>query len=236
MDLKFGKKTNENEPEAQNAPSAQQEITPEVKAKAATYCPALTKRELEVFYNVLGVTHYDIEEDTLTLLNAKVFLEGYDKDALTSLICKELPNLTPGQVLILARETFMRYGVKVGIINNMEDYRVWIKTKGFSCEDSDYWYDEIPTGEGDFGITLTNPVPIRGVPGSYKYLSWLRTAEGLRITTRRLGSFHAPAGITGLIDGYEVTDEQGRKCPTIYISPYHPANSLKAPKGYKLKL
>ena len=93
--------------------------------------------------------------------------------------------------------------------------------------------DEIPGGTGEFGLALTNPVPVCGIPSNEKYLGSLRTIHGERITWKRIGSFSA-GNIANPIDGYAIASETGQDLGALYISPYHRRTSQKAPKGFRI--
>lgn len=96
--------------------------------------------------------------------------------------------------------------------------------------------DEIPGGVGIFGHNASNPVPIRGIPGSEEYLSSLRTRSGHKLSWNRIGSFQ-PKNIKSIVDGYEVLDQTtGEELGIIYLCPYHKRNSGKAPDGFYLEL
>ncbi|MDR2839800.1 MAG: hypothetical protein LBV75_00825 [Paludibacter sp.] len=92
--------------------------------------------------------------------------------------------------------------------------------------------EEMPEGYGEFGIEITNPIPVRSIPDSYFYLRKLKTTNGESITFDRIGSRRAP-NIANVIDAYRIS-VNGKQIATIYICPYNKATSKKAPKGFKL--
>lgn len=97
-----------------------------------------------------------------------------------------------------------------------------------------YDSDIIPSGKGDFGLDLSNPVPVRGIRGSNQYLASLRTIMGHRIRWNRIGSFQS-SNIELQIDCYHVFDSvTNEKFGEIYISPYHKRDSQKPPRGFQL--
>lgn len=93
--------------------------------------------------------------------------------------------------------------------------------------------DDIPKGYGPYGLCKTNPVPTRGVPGSNEYLSRLRTSDGEKIDSSRIGSTRAEDVTSGAIDMYSIS-RGGVSLGTIYLCPYHKRNSNKAPEGFRL--
>ncbi len=91
--------------------------------------------------------------------------------------------------------------------------------------------DKIQTGHGEFGVSLTNPIPTMSVVGSNKYLSKL--GYGSReLEHRRVGSTSSPV-TDGNVDIYELY-VNGREVEAIYICSYHKRNSRIVPKGYTL--
>ena len=93
--------------------------------------------------------------------------------------------------------------------------------------------DEIQQGTGEFGLEITNPVPVKSILGNEIYLERLRTTDGDSITWKRDGSREINL-IWGNIDVYNIFDSHGDIISTIYISPYHRKISDKAPKGFKI--
>lgn len=91
--------------------------------------------------------------------------------------------------------------------------------------------NEIPNGYGEFGLTKTNPVPVKGILANEAYLSQLRTLKGDELRWNRLGSTHAP-NIDSPIDIYRITTKDGIDMGHIYISSYQNHTSTKAPKGF----
>ena len=87
--------------------------------------------------------------------------------------------------------------------------------------------DEIPGSFGEFGLTLTNPVPTNGAVGEIIYLSSLRHAGTTQILFHRLGSLYG-------IDIYETVTIDGREWGILYFDMYHPRKSRKSPKGYSI--
>ena len=94
--------------------------------------------------------------------------------------------------------------------------------------------DEIPGSFGDYGYSLTNPIPTKGIFGSEIYLDRLKSSkEGTKIKWERIGSFSSD-NIEHPIDGYKLFNTSEDFIATIYISHYHQKNSNKAPDGFEL--
>jgi hypothetical protein len=92
--------------------------------------------------------------------------------------------------------------------------------------------DEIPEGKGEFGLDVTNPIPVRGILANEIYLNRLLTENGEKITWERIGSFGS-GNIDNPIDGYAIFDKARKQIATVYISPYHKKISSKAPRGFR---
>ena len=92
--------------------------------------------------------------------------------------------------------------------------------------------DVMPEGYGEFGLEITNPIPVHTVAGNQIYLERLHTADGVKVTYKRIGSMRAP-NIPSIIDGYTIF-AKGKEIATLYICPYNKKNSEKAPKGFQL--
>ena len=92
--------------------------------------------------------------------------------------------------------------------------------------------DEMPEGYGEFGIEITNPIPVSSIPDSYIYLNRLRTQNGSKITYNRIGGMNAP-NIKNIIDAYKISVNE-KQVATFYICSYNEKTSCKAPKGFKL--
>lgn len=93
--------------------------------------------------------------------------------------------------------------------------------------------DEIPGGHGEFGHDITNPIPTKGLYDSYMYIEMLRTDDGLKPASSRLGSTTAP-NMPGPIDIWQIFKEGGDQIATLHICAYHTRTSRKAPKGFVL--
>lgn len=91
--------------------------------------------------------------------------------------------------------------------------------------------DTISGGYGEFGMTVTNPIPTISVRGSNRYLSSLRF-RGQEVKNHRHGSTSSPV-TDGNVDIYELT-VAGKEVGTVYICPYHRKNCKIAPKGFTL--
>ncbi|MCL1821632.1 MAG: hypothetical protein FWG22_02290 [Prolixibacteraceae bacterium] len=93
--------------------------------------------------------------------------------------------------------------------------------------------DIMPEGHGEFGLEVTNPIPVHTIAGIPLYLNRLWTTDGIKITYERTGSTHAP-NIPSIIDRYTIYGS-GEEITKLYICPYNKKNSGKAPKGFVLK-
>lgn len=93
--------------------------------------------------------------------------------------------------------------------------------------------DELPHGQGEYGMTATNPILTKTVFGSTAYMGRLRTAENAKVSYKRIGSTTSHVS-PNPIDVYQVTDVSDRVLATLYVSPYHKRISTRAPQGFHL--
>jgi hypothetical protein len=95
-------------------------------------------------------------------------------------------------------------------------------------------FEVFPEGQGDFGITLTNPIPTCGITGSTEYLAHLETEGGEEIIAERVGSMRAD-NIKDVIDCYMIYKKTaGQKLCKLYLCPYSKKTSSQAPEGFVL--
>lgn len=86
--------------------------------------------------------------------------------------------------------------------------------------------DELPSAEGEFGRSLSNPIPTNGPVGELIYLSTLSTHTGHPVLAHRLGSINT-------VDVYETVSFDGRFWDLLFLSLYHPRKSRRVPEGYR---
>jgi hypothetical protein len=93
--------------------------------------------------------------------------------------------------------------------------------------------NEIQGAVGEYGLEVSNPVPVNGIAANNVYLGRLRTPDGMPIQWSRVGSTRHK-DINKPIDNYDIFNSKGKKITNIYISPYHLHTSTRAPKGFKI--
>ncbi|MDN5211238.1 hypothetical protein QQ020_04225 [Fulvivirgaceae bacterium BMA12] len=93
-------------------------------------------------------------------------------------------------------------------------------------------HDIMPDGYGEFGLDITNPIPVNTVMGSIAYLGRIRTMDGIKVQYERVGSSSAP-NIDQIIDEYEIF-VKGQKVANLFICPYNKKNSERPPMGFKI--
>jgi len=122
------------------------------------------------------------------------------------------------------------------IFNSVNESTIKFVEVGFNTENIGYDGDEIPTGQGEFGLCATNPIPVNGVMANEEYLKKLMTIDNKKIKWKRNGSIDPTIkDIIGMIDVYDIFDENNNQLGKIYISPYNQKISKKAPNGFILK-
>ncbi len=93
--------------------------------------------------------------------------------------------------------------------------------------------DELPGASGPFGLCTTNPIPVNGLLGTYKYLAKLLCRSGVTLYFHRLGSLSGK--VAQNVDAYEVVDMTGKNWDILFLDMYHPRRSNKVPPGYRYK-
>ena len=88
--------------------------------------------------------------------------------------------------------------------------------------------DVIQNAKGEFGRSITNPIPVNGILGEITYLSRLRTNSDEKVFFHRLGSMET-------IDVYEMVSVSGNLWDILYLDMYHTRKTRLAPSGYKLQ-
>lgn len=141
-------------------------------------------------------------------------------------------------------EAYAMYAYLEGEANYYDKMTLMIKTGGGNVSDTEGLFgdmpwiysagtktDEVSGGHGEYGLTVTNPVPTISVRGSNRYLGALRIG-GQPVEANRAGSTSTDV-TPGSVDIYKLSSN-GRSVGTVYICPYHKKNSRKAPKGFSL--
>jgi hypothetical protein len=94
--------------------------------------------------------------------------------------------------------------------------------------------DELPNrGDGTFGESELNPIPVNGALGVTRYFFKLRTAQGLGSYFHRICTLNSPVS-KHKIDAYEIVSLDGLVWNILFFDIYHPRRSNFAPQGYIL--
>lgn len=191
------------------------------------------ERELSELASLLGVPSAKIR-GTFNYACSRAFIGNCDKEILIKGISRHDDGLSKSQIETFAKFVFakllkQRAGLSEGPLLESS-----LSALGFTSDNGGYLYDEIPGGTGEFGLCKNNPIPVNGIMANESYLKSLMTSDGMNISWSRLGSCGAD-NIDNPVDIYKIKDSSGNERATIYISPYHPSTSHKAPKGYKFK-
>lgn len=94
--------------------------------------------------------------------------------------------------------------------------------------------DCVAGGEGPFGKSHLNPIPVNAVQGELIYLSSLVTENGSRLFFHRRGGLSSDRGIVGRVDEYEVLAADGSVRMSLYFDMYYPRRSRLAPDDFRL--
>ena len=125
---------------------------------------------------------------------------------------------------ILKRYARENYGIA-------DDHLIEILSASFGNVPMNCTGDKINGASGPYGRCADNPIPVRGIPQSERYLSHLRTVDGDRITWKRFGSYGS-AVTNHPVDMYFIYDSNGNDVGKVYISAYQAATSETAPEGF----
>lgn len=190
------------------------------------------EKETQLLQTLLHGRYSSEDVKNTFLYVSSIFLLSTDKsqDGIVSRVLKRPQNrLDRSSIIVIYQFVAQKAMVKNGGTNdsNLQYLLDFINGNiNNGCTEN-----EIPNGYGEFGLTETNPVPVKGILANEAYLSQLRTLKGEELRWNRLGSTHAP-NISSPIDIYHVTTKNGIDMGNIYISPYQNHTSTKAPKGF----
>ena len=118
--------------------------------------------------------------------------------------------------------------------------------------------DEDPRGEGEFGLTKTNPIPVYGVDNIHAYMDKIRykytsksgtftynpvdfqrtlDTDESKVGSKKplgegVGAATSSSNIKGHIDVYNLYSLSGEKLAKIYVNCYALKTSNKTPKGF----
>lgn len=87
--------------------------------------------------------------------------------------------------------------------------------------------DVIPGATGQFGLDITNPIPVNGAIGELAYLSNLETLNCDRLLFHRIGAVNT-------LDVFEAVTFSGSAWFIFFVDFYHPRKSRRAPEGFRL--
>ena len=133
----------------------------------------------------------------------------------------------------IAVDAYATFGRLDSTCNSFEALKGFL-TGLFGSDVQGYDSNEIPFSVGEFGLTPTNPIPVRGITGIRVYLSKLRTDKGTKVVCKRVQAIK-DSGQPGPTDEYYAFSEGGEFLSKIYISAYHQRISRKAPRGFRVE-
>lgn len=125
------------------------------------------------------------------------------------------------------------FSTKFGI-DNKEAFEAFYISLGNVGDAIEIVNKRIKGATGVYGITLSNPVPVKGVQTSYTFLDSLLTSSGEAIQYKRIGSYKSSL-TKEPIDGYAISTKLGRSLGTIYICGYCNVENPDPPVGFIIK-
>ena len=87
--------------------------------------------------------------------------------------------------------------------------------------------ETLPGATGEFGYSVTNPIPVNGPIGEIAYVSSLKTIGGEGLLFHRIGS-------TNQRDVFEAVTFSGSAWFILFLDMYHTKKSHHAPAGFRL--
>jgi len=98
--------------------------------------------------------------------------------------------------------------------------------------------DSLPNAYGEFGRCVTNPIPVNGLIGTFKYLAKLHLPlpNGYGLYFHRVCSASTPSGsqFSNFVDVYETVSIDASHWDVVFLHMYHPRRSNLCPSGYVL--
>lgn len=91
----------------------------------------------------------------------------------------------------------------------------------------------LPSGYGEFGLEVTNPIPSTLTQDWKNYCNRLRGPNNEKVILTENEKWMAPIS-SKPIESFLVTNDSGKELGIIYFSRYQKYISNKAPKGYSL--
>ena len=91
--------------------------------------------------------------------------------------------------------------------------------------------DVMPGACGEFGRNKTSPIPVNGIHSISIYLEKLSRKDGVGFSWDRVGSTSSN-NISGMVDIYEIYDEDKVSIDTLYICAYSRKTTNLVPTGY----
>ncbi len=86
--------------------------------------------------------------------------------------------------------------------------------------------NRVPGSTGEFGLEVSNPIPVNGFFGEVVYLSALAVEGANHVYAHRLGSI-------GEVDVFEVVGSNGEGWSILYFNYYFPSKSNELPRGFQ---
>ncbi|MGZ4964291.1 MAG: hypothetical protein ACXWC8_17180 [Limisphaerales bacterium] len=115
--------------------------------------------------------------------------------------------------------------------HDLEQYPVGFREEFLNGEDC----DALKGATGEFGKCATNPIPVNGLLGTFKYLGKLRASHGPALYFHRVSSVKSTIA-QHPVDVYETITMDGRVWDVLFVHMYHPRRSNLAPAGYHLNV
>ncbi|MFK7787316.1 MAG: hypothetical protein AB8B56_19490 [Crocinitomicaceae bacterium] len=121
---------------------------------------------------------------------------------------------------------------------DQEESDFWAKMEAMANEARERegtFEEELPQGQGEFGLSPDNPIPFSSIAASKEYLEKLVFIRSGSSAYRWMRSGSVRSAIVETpVDKYDLVDTDDSIVKTIYIWCYNKVDSKKAPEGFGL--
>ena len=204
----------------------------DVIAKEITEEPVVCDELVETLRNI---TSSDCDGEVLKRVyyyQSTLLLVGSDKSK-DRVIDSTMQHNEPGITEQIAGEIYefvlKEYARKA--FGNDDDHLMKMLNGSLGNVENNCTGDVINGAYGPYGISSSNPIPVKGVPCSKTYLSHLRTLNGGNVSFERVCSLKSPVVDTP-VDLYHLFDENKNMVGEVYLSAYQVITSVTPPEGF----
>ena len=190
----------------------------------------------ELVETLRNITHSDCDGEVLKRVyyyQSTLLLVGSDKSkdrVVDSTMRHNEPGITEQIAGDIYEFVLKEYARRT--FGNDDDHLMKMLNGSFGNVENNCTGDVINGAYGPYGVSASNPIPVKGVPCSKLYLSHLRTLSGGIVNFERVCSLKSPVVDTP-VDLYHLFDENKNKVGEGYLSAYQAITSTTPPEGFR---